>query len=238
MAYSTSDKLTATADLKKNRLYITVTGTVTKKDLDMFYTDIRFCVADLQEGFDVIAIYSDCKIAHLSALPTFRRIMNYLITNGVHEVIRVMPEKCVFTKQVLNFTARIQGYKPLCVSTLKAAEERLESMCKREGIRFQLNHFPVEYEYHGVSQMAYLQDISLSGCAVSVPDTEGLSSGMEIVLKICFDRPDGEKDTFVFNATVVRVDSRLFAVTFNGLDSDQQQQLFTCLARECQKEVL
>lgn len=204
----------------------------------MFYTDIRFCVADLQKGFDVIAIYSDCKLAHLNALPTFRKIMNFLITNCVHEVVRVVPEKCVFTKQVLNFTAQIQGYRPVCVTTLKEAEERLESMCKREGLRFHLNQFPVEYECHGVKQKAYIQDISLSGCAVSTPDTQTVSPGMELTLKVTFHSPNDKLDKYIFDSTVVRVDKDVFAVNFNGLSNDQQEQLVTSLAQECQREII
>lgn len=42
------------ADLKRNRLIITVSATASQKEAKKIYTDIRFCVADLQPGFDVI----------------------------------------------------------------------------------------------------------------------------------------------------------------------------------------
>ena len=42
-----SKKLKATANIAKNRLYITIAGKLTKENLDKLYTDIRFCVADL-----------------------------------------------------------------------------------------------------------------------------------------------------------------------------------------------
>ena len=41
-------------DIKKNRIYITLPSTIVKKDLEKIYSDIRFGVADLKPGFDVI----------------------------------------------------------------------------------------------------------------------------------------------------------------------------------------
>lgn len=232
-----SAQLTVTTDIKKNRLYFTVTGEVSKKDLDRFYTDVRFLVADLQQGFDLIAIYSDCKLAHLSALPTFRKITNFLITNGLHEVIRIMPEECVFVKQALNLTARMQGYKPIYASSLREAEEKLDSIDKRNGLRFHLYQFPVEYQFDGITQNGHIQNISISGCAVSASDITALSIDKEVKIKIAFDNPDSSQEIFEIVSRVVRVEDDSFAVQFNGFKDEREKLLFEHLAQECQCDV-
>ena len=237
MSKNSSGQLTATTDLKKNRLYFTVTGEVTKKDLDRFYTDVRFCVADLQQGFDLIAIYSDCKLAHLSALPTFRKITNFLITNGVNEVIRIMPKDCVFVKQALNLTARMQGYKPLYASSLQEAEEKLDSINKRDGLRFHLFQFPVECQFDETTQKSYIQNISLSGCAVLLSDIPELSINKEVKIKISFDKPDLGQETFEIMSTVVRVEDEHFAVQFTEIEKERKGLLFKYLVQECQCDV-
>lgn len=58
-------------DIKKNRLYITITGHLTKVQLERFYTDVRFGVADLKPGFDVVNDLSGCTLAALSGLPIY-----------------------------------------------------------------------------------------------------------------------------------------------------------------------
>lgn len=68
-------------DINKNRLYLTISGKVTKKELDKLYTDLRFCVAELQPGFDALSDFSECKLGNLNGLPTFRKISIYLVEN-------------------------------------------------------------------------------------------------------------------------------------------------------------
>lgn len=237
MSKSFSGKLTATTDLKKNRLYFTVTGEVTRKELDRFYTDVRFCVADLQQGFDLIAIYSDCRLAHLSALPTFKKITNFLITNGVNEVVRILPEKCTFVKQALNITARMQGYKPIYASSLKEAEELLDSINKRKGLRFHLNQFPLEYQLDETTQHGYIKDISISGCAVLSSDTPELSINKEVKIKISFDNAESGQETFEIMSSVIRVEDDSFAVQFTELEREREELLFKYLAQECHRSI-
>lgn len=43
--------------LKKNRLYLKMAGEMSKRELEKLYTEVRFCVADLQPSFNVIADY-------------------------------------------------------------------------------------------------------------------------------------------------------------------------------------
>jgi hypothetical protein len=103
------------ADISKNRLYFTIAGQAVKEEMDKLYTDVRFCVADLKPGFDVISDLSECNIGYLSGVPTFRKIMNFLITKEVGDVVRIINGKSLIFKQVLNLSSRICGYKPLCI---------------------------------------------------------------------------------------------------------------------------
>jgi hypothetical protein len=115
------------ADLKKNRLYITIAGRLNKKDLESLYTDIRFCVADLQPGFAVVNDLSECTLAALSGLPVFKKITDHLITNEVSEVIRIVDKRRIVFKQILNASAMMSGYTPVYATSLEEAEELLDA---------------------------------------------------------------------------------------------------------------
>ncbi len=116
----------AKADLKKNRLYITIVGRLNKKDLDGLYTDIRFCVADLQPGFDVITDLTECTLAALSGFSTFNKITDHLHANEVGRVIRIIDERRLVFKQILNSASKLKGYTPIYVKSLEEAENKLQ----------------------------------------------------------------------------------------------------------------
>lgn len=82
-------KLDLKADVGKNRLSFTLAGVINKKGLGNFYTELRFCVPDLQPGFEVIADLSGCTLAFLSIVPIFKNIMNYLLSNGAGEMVAI-----------------------------------------------------------------------------------------------------------------------------------------------------
>lgn len=117
----------ARADLKNNRLYITIAGRLNKKELDGLYTDIRFCVADLQPGFAVINDLSQCTLAALSGLPTFKKITDHLIAHDVGKIIRIVDERRVVFKQILNVSATLKGYTPVYVQSHEEAAEVLNN---------------------------------------------------------------------------------------------------------------
>ena len=117
----------ARADLKNNRLYITIAGRLNKKELDGLYTDIRFCVADLQPGFAVINDLSQCTLAALSGLPTFKKITDHLIANEVGKIVRIVDERRIVFKQILNVSATMKGYTPIYVQSHEEAEEVLNN---------------------------------------------------------------------------------------------------------------
>ena len=121
-----ANRLGVKADLKKNRLYITIAGRLNKKDLDGLYTDIRFGVADLQPGFDVITDLTECTLAALSGFSTFNKITDHLLANNVGKVVRIIDERRIIFKQILNSASRIKGYTAVYVKSLEEAENELK----------------------------------------------------------------------------------------------------------------
>ena len=116
------------ADLKNNRLYITVAGRLNKKNLDAIYTDIRFGVADLQPGFTVITDLSQCTLAALNGLSTYGKITDHLVSHEVGRVIRIVDERRVLFQQILNNTVVAEGYTPIYVNSPEEAEAILSKL--------------------------------------------------------------------------------------------------------------
>jgi len=56
------------AEISKNRLYFSFTGSVSRKEMESLYIDTRFGVADMNRGFDVISDFSGCKLIHLAGI--------------------------------------------------------------------------------------------------------------------------------------------------------------------------
>ena len=118
-------KSKVTADLKKNRLHVTLVGCLTVNDLQEIYTDIRFCVADLQPGFDAITDFSQCKVAHLAGIGTFRRIREHLQKNGIKLAIRIGGKRQLIFHQISKIAARNSDYQVIYVKTQEEAEALL-----------------------------------------------------------------------------------------------------------------
>lgn len=113
-------------DMKKNRLHIIVKGTVNKKEIENIYTEIRFGIADLQPGFDVITDMTEAKIGHLNGIPTFNKIASYLQTREVRRIVRIADKPKIIVKQLTRLTALIKGYRPVYVKNMEEAEEVLK----------------------------------------------------------------------------------------------------------------
>jgi hypothetical protein len=116
-----------TADLKKNRLLIILVGTIRKADLESIYTDIRFCVRDLQPGFDVITDMREGRIGYLSGASTFLKIQEFLQSSKVGRIVRINsgPSKIIM-QQIQRITQNKNGYAPVYVATLEEAESYLQ----------------------------------------------------------------------------------------------------------------
>ncbi|MBV5319181.1 MAG: PilZ domain-containing protein [Desulfobulbaceae bacterium] len=227
---------TVRADIKKNRLCITIASKVNKKELDKIYTDVRFCVADLKSGFDVVTDLSQCTIGHLNSIPTLRKIMAYLTAREPGEVVRIIGKTSLIFKQLLGFTSRFHSYKPIYVSSLEEAEEKLDHATRRNGLRFSINSHEVEYTFDQEQGKGYLFDISTSGCAVQEP-TIPVPIDTEITLTLPFNQDSETVSSFTFTAKTIRTEENLFAVQFIDFDDDQKAQFYKCLAFEMQRDL-
>lgn len=220
-----------TADLKRNRLNITISSTADKKEVQKIYTDIRFCVADLKPGFDIVTDYSHCTFAHLSAIPTMQQIMEYLTTHQPGNIIRVVGKTSLIFKQMLRFINKFQSYTPIYVNTYEEAEELLANLTKRNGLRFHIHGHQVEYTIDQKEGKGHLVDISISGCAVqglTIP----LAAEKVISIVIPIHHGDDLPSSFTFSAKVVRVQDDLLAAQFLDLDEKQKAQLYKWFAYE------
>jgi hypothetical protein len=223
-----------TADLKNNRLNIIIPTTASQKEVEKVYSDIRFCVADLKPGFNVVTDYSHCTFAHLSAISPMRQIMDYLVSKQPGNIIRVMGETGLIAKQLLRFADKFQSYTPAYVNTQEEAEEYLANNTKRKGLRFKLHGHPIECTIDQKTETGALIDISVSGFAVqglTIP----LSPEQEISIAIPMNHGKDLTSSFISLANVVRVQEDMFAAQFHDLDEDQIAVLFKWLAYEVGK---
>jgi hypothetical protein len=221
-------------DIKKNRLYITLPTSINTKGLEKIYSDIRFGVADLKPGFDVVTDLNHCSIGHLSSIPTLRKITAYLVANKVGRVIRIVGNMSVILKQLIALSSKFQCYKPVYVLTMEEAEEELRCPVKPDGIRFQLHNRQLDYQLNGEQYQGDILDISTSGCAVQ-GRSDHLQPNIELTLTFHLGSPDGSLSEFAFQARVVRVHKDMFATQFIDLDKDQKAQLYESLAYELNK---
>jgi hypothetical protein len=219
------------ADIKKNRLYITLPSAANKLEMEKIYTDVRFCVADLKPGFDVISDLSQCTVVHLNGLPALRKIMDYLVINQTGRVIRIVGDMSVAFKQFLAISSKFQSYIPVYVTNLEEAEEELLCPIKPNGLRFQINQRQVEYSIDLEEGTGHLVDISTSGCAVQEP-TIPLSTDAEISITIPLYQEQDKLSSFTLNAKVVWVRGDRFAVQFHDLDDERKTILYKCLVNE------
>lgn len=190
--------------------------------MDNLYTDVRFSVADLQPGFDVITDLSECTLAHLSGIPTFRKIMTFLIANGVGQVVRVMNGSSLIYKQIVNLSSRISGYKPSYVYSLEEAEEKLDAAMKRKSLRFYLSNLhPAEYIVNDAVGKGSILDISTGGCAIGSASVCP-SVGEEIMITLAFKTEDNSLNAFEIKALVLRENNDKFAVKFKDLEDEEK----------------
>lgn len=122
------NKSKVTADLKKNRLHVTLVGMLTKKNIESLYTEVRFCVADLKPGFTVINDLTQCRVGSLGGLKTYEKVREFLCSKSVGTVVRVVRKSQVVFKQVSRIIDKSERYRPLYATTLEEAEEKLNEL--------------------------------------------------------------------------------------------------------------
>ena len=229
-------KSKAAVNIKKNRLTITVAPKITKKSLDNLYTEIRFGVADLQPGFDVITDLSACTLGALSGLPTFIKISNHLINSKVGRVVRVIDETKIIKKQLINIATRSQGYKAEIFNSLGAADEYLSNTTGDEGLYFGLHEQSLNYIYEEQSGTAVVESLSIHFCEVK---DSGLSTreNEPISMAITFEPYEGLLEQFEAEAVIVWADGDKFGARFEGVDEALKEKLWQRLVHESQCEL-
>ena len=228
-------KSTVKADIRKNRLIFTFNGWLVKKDLDNLYTDVRFCVADLKPGFHVITDLSGSTFGSLNCLSTFRKIMGFLMEKKAGQVIRITRESSLIHKQIMNFSARLQGYKPIYVNTMEEAETILAEHDKNISLRFLLHQTTTHFSANGVKETGYIREISVTDCVIEY-FSSALHIDQEIVLEFTFTQQDGSLQHFEIPSKIIAIEHDHFTASFIEIPQEQQQQLNACLVREAQKD--
>lgn len=227
----------AYASIEKNRLYITISGELNRKNIDKLYTEIRFCVADLRPGFAVVTDLSDCTMAALSGIPTFRKISNYLVTNEVGRVVRVVNKKKLILKQLVNFTTRMNGYKADLFNSLEEAENALSYAERRDGLRFILHQHPIKFSIGSQEGNGFLCDISISGCAIQT--TERKPEVLDkTFLSMEFNIHEKMMGILEIKADVIWVKRETFGARFENMSNEQKELLRERLVYESNSELL
>lgn len=229
-------KSKATVNIKKNRLTITVAPKIDKKSIDNLYTEIRFGVADLQPGFDVITDLSACTLAALSSVPTFRKITKHLVDSRVGRVVRVIDESKIIKKQLINMAGRVQGYKAEVFNSLEAADEFLSQREEEPALAFGLLNQPVSFTYKGESGVGDVDSLSVKGCEIKKLDV-AIENGSEISLAIQFDPFEELLEELTVEGKVIAIDTDRFTVSFGTLEENLRERLWERLVYESQCEV-
>jgi hypothetical protein len=218
-------------DIKKNRLYIILPTSVNTRELERIYTEIRFGVADLQPGFDVVTDLSQCSIGHLSAVPVLRKITSFLVAHKVGRVVRIVGNMGLVLKQLIALSSKFHCYKPVYVLNMEEAEEELNFPSKPDGIQFQLHNKQLEYQLDGGNVQGEIVDISTGGCTIKGP-TDQLSPKMKLTVIIDLRRKDATDAVYTLSSKVVWVHNDTFTVQFTDMDQNQKRQIYDSLTRE------
>ncbi len=220
-------------DTKKNRLFLKISGSVSKKELDKIYTDVRFAVADLLPGFSVIDDLSECTLCHLGGIATYRKISNYLIKNGVRDVVRIINKDSLVLKQFLQFAARFAEYIPIYVSTVEEAEEQLDKSEERNRLSFHFAGRPsIKYFSNNASGEGHILNISTIGCKItSTMFPPAIDEEIDIVISFNAYDENAQK-TLNTKAYVIRIDNDGFAVKYSNFSEDAKKELWQVLLLE------
>lgn len=224
-------KAKVVTDIKKNRIYITVPTSANIKELENIYSEIRFGIADLQPGFDVITDLTNCSIGHLNAIPIFWKITSYLLAYKVGRVVRIVGDMGLILKQLLAISSRFQCYKPIYVLTIEEAEDELRYPIKPDGIRFQLHDKQLSYQVDGEQIQGDIVDISISGCAIR-GQTDHISEGIQLPVTFELGKNGAPLTPFSLQSKVVRVNDDMFAIQFTDMDELIKRQLYDSLTYE------
>ena len=229
-------RVKAIADPEKNRLIITMAGHIDEKSIIKLCTEVRACITELKQGFEVINDLSQCSFIHQTGLPVYKKIIDYLILNKVGEIIRIIDKDNISCKQIKRLSEKANCYKPIYAKAHKEAVENFKSVFKRDAIRFIIHKLSFEYEIRKKIGKGVVTDISTSGCAIESP-TIPLSPRSRPVIILNFDTYDTLPATFRLHSTVTRANDKMFAVKFTNLDDEIKEQLYKRFAYEITRSV-
>ena len=194
----------AKADIQNNCLHVVISGNANKKQLDRLYTEIRFCVADLKPGFEVISDISECSLIYIDSLTIYKKIMDYLVSQKIGGIVRITHDQNISTKQMRAFTEAISCYNAIEAHSASEAKEKMACMKRRDGIRFHLHQVPVFYESPEAHGQGTIIDLSISGCSVASRIPLALDQGNFLFLSINFNNDSEREVAFKAKAKVVR----------------------------------
>ncbi len=229
-------KINVRVDMKKNRIYCSWCGNISKVDINSYFTEVRFAVADLKPGFSLILDLRECRYSSLEAISVVKKIMQYLVTKGVKDVVRVVSDKHLSRTQFMNMALRAQGYQAVYVNTPEEAEAFIDNAATRHHIRLKLQKKFVEYVDNGATRYGTLQDVSVGGCAVSTAK-ELPAVGSELLLRFALCDKKMQECRFEFEGKVARHFEAGFGVEFVQLLSADRQKLLECMGQETVVEV-
>jgi len=212
------------ADILENRLYLKLSGQMSSEQLDKLYTDVRFLVADLSPGFGVISDLAEYDFSHPKATP-YKKIANYLLTNGLGEVVQVIRGDSLLYDQAEKHSLQEFGLRPIFAKTSREAEEKLTTNAQRKRIRFYTNNVAVKYASQNKVGTGRLRDISTGGCSVesaTIPVAVGETFQLEIAPR-CSD------STFFAKALIIRTQNDTFSAKFDELDQSQKSAMWKLL---------
>jgi len=190
----------------------------------------------LQPGFSLINDLTECKLCHITGIATYKKISNFLVANGVRDVVRIINSDSLVIKQFLNFASRYTEYIPIYVHTLQEAEEQLDNADQKSRLIFRFSNLPpVEYFSKGIKGEGRVHDIATSGCRINSA-TVPPEINEQLDLALAFNAPENDPKTFCVKAYVVESQNDEFAVEYKDLDDDEETRFWQYLLREFEHE--
>lgn len=113
------------ADQARNRLLLTLSGTITKAEAEALLVDLDHALEKLQPDFDVVNDLREFQIGHIAAAAVMKKIIVSLQKHQVDRVVRISGESKTALNQFARVTDHIQDYAPILVSSREEAEEFL-----------------------------------------------------------------------------------------------------------------
>ena len=99
------------ANIKKNRLYVEISGSADEQSLDNLFSEFKSCVSILEPGLKVIVDLTQCSVIYVKGLMIYKKIIDYLVQKKVSEIVRIINKENVSYNQLIRFTDKIQSYK-------------------------------------------------------------------------------------------------------------------------------